>query len=80
MHELIPICGGILLGGLLSTVRMRAPWRILLTLAVAAGATLGSGEFHTSWSFLLLDLGEVAAASATVVLFQKYRRHRAPGQ
>jgi hypothetical protein len=68
MHEFYPIAGGILLGGALSNIRLHAAWRVMLTLAVAAGATLGSGEFRRGWGYWILDLAEVTLVSASVVL------------
>jgi hypothetical protein len=77
MHELFPIAGGILLGGLFSTICIHAAWRLLLTLAVTAGATLGSGEFRLGWGYWILDLAQVVLVSASVVWLNSiWRRQR----
>jgi hypothetical protein len=63
MDELVPVTIGAFLGAVI-WCSARGKLRIFLSLlaVIAAGsiATLASGEFHESWLYLLLDLGEAA--------------------
>jgi hypothetical protein len=66
MAELLPLTVGLLLG---TAVGLRRPETGVLTivlLAVPLGvmATVVTGEFKTSWGFLLIDIPLVAVAAA----------------
>jgi hypothetical protein len=63
MQELLPIASGLLLGGIFAMKTVAPALRAVLLVIAAACATVGSGEFRLSWSFLSLDLLEAALAS-----------------
>ena len=60
--EIFPIVGGLMLGALLGWTRPAARVRIGLPAAVTLAflATVESGEFKSSWGFLLVDILLVA--------------------
>jgi hypothetical protein len=63
MEELVPIILGILLGALIWRTTNGYLRGLLSLAAIAASglaATVLSGEYHESWIWLLLDLGEAA--------------------
>lgn len=61
--ELLPILSGLLLGS--ACVRIRLRWRLALLIpGLGVFATMASGEFQTSWSFLLVDIPLVAVSAA----------------
>jgi hypothetical protein len=66
MQEFVPLISGFAIGLALSAVR--PPWRWwlgpLLAVACGVGATVVTGEFTTSWGFLLVDIPLVGAAAA----------------
>jgi hypothetical protein len=80
MHEILPIASGLVLGGLLAATRVPSFLRAILVVIIGACATIGSGEFRLSWSFLMLDILEVALASAAawmvVTLWRRNLAHR----
>ena len=65
MQELIPIGCGLLLGAALGFVRpsIRLPVGAALALVLGLLATVISGEFKTSWGYLLVDVPLVALAA-----------------
>jgi hypothetical protein len=75
MQELIPIAEGLLLGGMFCAVRMRTWLRLVLLLVFGVGATIVSGELRLGWGFLLVDVVQIWAACAVVVLLDGFRRH-----
>lgn len=63
MDELVPVLLGIVFGAgawLGSTGAMRVVLRIVAVLISGVAATIASGEYLTSWIYLLLDFGEAA--------------------
>jgi hypothetical protein len=70
VQELFPLGCGLLLGAGLGWLRPSAPLPIGLVLAVALGvtATVVTGEFEISWSYLLIDIPLVAVAAVVGLL------------
>jgi hypothetical protein len=68
--EVFPIVGGLLLGGFLGWIHPAARIRIGLPVAFALAflATVASGEFASSWGFLLVDISLVAVSALTGLL------------
>lgn len=66
MNELVPLITGFALGLVLGAVRPSLRWWIGAPLAAALGviATVITGEFETSWGFVLIDIPLVVAAAA----------------
>ncbi|MGH7050307.1 MAG: hypothetical protein ACREFV_02835 [Acetobacteraceae bacterium] len=63
MDELVPVVLGIIFGAvvwLASTGRTRVVLSVVAVLVSGAAATIASGEYSTSWIYLLLDFGEAA--------------------
>jgi hypothetical protein len=65
MKEFFPISCGLLLGAVLGYVRpaMRLPVGGLLAILLGGLATVITGEFTTSWGYLLVDIPLVAVAA-----------------
>jgi hypothetical protein len=65
VQELIPIGSGLLLGAGLGFVRptIRLPVGVVLSIVLGVLATVVTGEFKTSWSYLLIDIPLVAIAA-----------------
>jgi hypothetical protein len=65
MHELFPLTAGLLLGALLGLVRpsLRPAAGAAGAIALGVLATLISGEFRTSWDYLLFDIPLVAVCA-----------------
>lgn len=72
MQECFPIVFGVALGILLANIRLPVLRRAVLVVMIAACATIASGEFRLSWSFLALDVLEVGFASLAGFLAVKY--------
>jgi len=73
MDEVFPVLAGIVIG--LVTYPVRVIW-----LGIALGAVAGwvSGELAISWVYVLIDTGQVVAASVmTGVLVRVWLRRRA---
>lgn len=72
MNEIFPVFGGLLVGLVCSLIRSprRRAWVLTgLSLAVGYLATVISGEYRVSWSFLCVDVPLVAgSALATLIL------------
>jgi hypothetical protein len=68
--EIFPIVSGLILGAFLGWIRPAARIRIGLpvTLALAFLATVESGEFRSSWGFLLVDISLVAVSALAGLL------------
>jgi len=67
VEELLPVMSGLILGSLLGLLRpsLRVPIGVVLILALGVLATVVSGEYLVSWSFLLIDIPLVAVSAAT---------------
>jgi hypothetical protein len=70
VQELIPIGLGLVLGAVLGSVRpsMRLPLGVLLTVAFGVLATTITGEFKSSWGYLLIDIPLVALSALAGLL------------
>jgi hypothetical protein len=67
VDELIPVIVGIVLGALIwrtASRRLRGLLSVAAVLVSGLAATVLSGEYHDSWLYLLLDLGEAAIGLA----------------
>ena len=66
MEEILPVASGIFLGALIGLLRpsLRFPIGALLIVAFGLLATVASGEYLISWSFLLIDIPLVAVSAA----------------
>jgi hypothetical protein len=76
MNELFPIVCGVLIG--LACRAERAPrWRcacwVRLSIACGIAATVFSGEFKISWSFLLIDVPLAFGSALAVTALRKHR-------
>lgn len=82
MHELFPLAAGLLLGALLGLVRPSLRLWVGAVGAIALGfaATLISGEFKTSWEFLLFDIPLVAVCAFLGMLVARRVRGAPAGQ
>lgn len=80
MQELVPLVSGLVVGVALGLVRPSLRWWIGALLAVALGvfATVVTGEFKTSWAFILVDIPLVALASVCGLLVARRVSPRAP--
>jgi hypothetical protein len=65
MQELFPLACGLLLGVTLGLVRptLRLPVGAALAIVLGTLATVITGEFKTSWGYLLVDIPLVAVAA-----------------
>jgi hypothetical protein len=73
VEELLPVASGLVIGSILGLLRpsLRVPIGVVLILTFGALATMVSGEYLISWSFLLI------AISAGAGLFVTHRLRRA---
>ena len=67
MQELLPIVSGLFLGALIGLLRpsLRKPVGAALIVAFGVLATVVSGEYLISWSFLLIDIPLVAISAVS---------------
>jgi hypothetical protein len=74
VEELVPVMSGLVLGALLGLLRssLRVPIGVVLIIAFGVLATVVSGEYLISWSFLLIDI-PLVAVSAAAGLFVTHR-------
>ena len=74
VQELLPVMSGLFLGSLLGLLRpsLRVPIGAVLIVALGVLATVVSGEYLISWSFLLIDI-PLVAVSAAAGLFVTHR-------
>ena len=74
VEELVPVASGFVIGLILGLLRpsLRVPIGIVLIFAFGVLATVVSGEYLISWSFLLIDI-PLVAVSAAAVLFVTHR-------
>jgi hypothetical protein len=65
MQELIPLLCGLALGTGLGLLRpgIRLPVGALLSVAIGVFATFITGEFKSTWGFVLVDIPLVACAA-----------------
>lgn len=81
MQELLPIVSGLFLGSVLGLLRpsLRVPIGVALIVAFGVLATVVSGEYLISWSFLLIDIPLVAvSAAASLFVTHRLRWARTP--
>jgi hypothetical protein len=66
VEEILPVVSGLVLGVLIGLLRpsLRIPVGAALILAFGVLATVVSGEYLISWSFLLIDIPLVAVSAA----------------
>jgi hypothetical protein len=77
-NELFPLTSGVLIGLVLGAVTARRrPW-VWAVLSVGLGfvATVVSGEFRSTWAYLLLDIPLVGGTSAAAFLISRTARRR----
>ena len=74
VEELLPVASGLLIGLLLGLLRpsLRVPIGVTLIIAFGVLATVVSGEYLISWSFLLIDI-PLVAISAVAGLYVTHR-------
>jgi hypothetical protein len=74
VEELLPVASGLLIGLILGLLRssLRVPVGLVLIIAFGVLATVVSGEYLISWSFLLIDI-PLVAVSAAASLFVTHR-------
>jgi hypothetical protein len=65
VEELLPVASGLVLGSILGLLRpsLRLPVGVVLVIVLGVAATVVSGEYLISWSFLLIDIPLVAVAA-----------------
>jgi hypothetical protein len=65
LDELFPLCSGLALGALLGFLRpsLRVPAGVSLSTALGVMATVATGEYRLSWSYLLIDIPLVGLAA-----------------
>lgn len=74
VEELLPVASGLVLGSILGLLRssLRLPVGLVLIVVLGVAATVVSGEYLISWSFLLIDI-PLVAVSAVAGLFVTHR-------
>jgi hypothetical protein len=74
VEELLPVASGLVIGLILGLLRPSLRVLVGLGLIIAFGvlATVVSGEYLVSWSFLLIDI-PLVAVSAAASLFVTHR-------
>jgi xanthosine utilization system XapX-like protein len=79
VEEILPVVSGLVLGALIGLLRptLRVPVGAALILAFGVLATVVSGEYLISWSFLLIDI-PLVAVSAAASLYVTHRLRWAP--
>jgi hypothetical protein len=79
VEEILPVVSGLFLGALIGLLRpsLRVPVGAALILAFGVLATVVSGEYLISWSFLLIDI-PLVAVSAAASLYVTHRLRWAP--
>jgi hypothetical protein len=79
VEELLPVASGLVIGSILGLLRpsLRVPIGVVLILTFGALATMVSGEYLISWSFLLIDIPLVAiSVGAGLIVTHRLRRAR----
>jgi xanthosine utilization system XapX-like protein len=79
VEELLPLASGLVIGLILGLLRpsARVPVGAFLIVAFGVLATVVSGEYLISWSFLLIDI-PLVAGSAAASLYVTHRLRWAP--
>jgi len=79
VEEILPVVSGLFLGALIGLLRpsLRLPVGAALIMAFGVLATVLSGEYLISWSFLLIDI-PLVAVSAAASLYVTHRLRWAP--
>jgi len=79
VEELLPVASGLVIGSVLGLIRpsVRVAVGAILIVAFGVLATVVSGEYLLSWSFLLIDI-PLVALSAAASLFVMHRLRSAP--
>jgi hypothetical protein len=74
MEELLPVASGLVIGLILGLLQpsLRVPIGVILILTCGVLATMVSGEYLISWSFLLVDI-PLVGISAGAGLFMTHR-------
>ena len=74
VEELLPVASGLVLGSILGLLRssLRLPVGLVLIVVLGVAATVVSGEYLISWSFLLIDI-PLVAVSAVAGLYATHR-------
>ena len=82
MAELLPIASGLLLGAIIGTLRPSLRLAVGVPVAIVLGilATVISGEFKTSWGYLLIDIPLVAVAAVVGMLVARHVRQGAQAE
>jgi hypothetical protein len=83
MNELLPVLSGLFAGAAIGAANVRRPllWTVVSAVVLGTLATIVSGEFLTTWEFLLIDVPLVAlcgAATAAVVTAVRRRMSTDP--
>jgi hypothetical protein len=70
VNELLPVTSGIVLGAILTYFCPRLRLRIVTVPVILLGiiATVASGEFSVSWSYLLVDVAQAAGSALVSVM------------
>ena len=78
MQELVPLLSGLVMGAALGALRPSMRWWVGALLAVALGvfATVVTGEFKTSWGYVLIDIPLVALAAVCGLLVTRHAMNR----
>ena len=81
MQELVPLLSGFTIGVALGMVRPGLRLGVGAILAVTLGvlATVVTGEFKTSWAFVLIDIPLVGAAAALGLIVARQVTRRVLG-
>jgi hypothetical protein len=79
VEEILPVVSGLFLGALIGLLRpsLRVPVGAALIVGFGVLATVVSGEYLISWSFLLIDI-PLVAVSAAASLYVTHRLRWAP--
>ena len=76
MGELLPIAGGLIVGGILGGMgtSLRLPVGVALAVPLGVLATFLTGEHELTWAFVLIDIPIVgSSAVAGLILVQRVR-------
>jgi hypothetical protein len=73
MNELFPVASGLVIGLLVGLLRpsLRVGVAVLLSAVFGLVATVASGEFRTSWDYLLIDIPLVAGSAGLSFLITR---------